>query len=708
MKETVTKYRYDLDGLRGIAIAFVVIFHVFVGKVSGGVDVFLLLSGYFFLGAQLRYAAKPDASLNVFWPIWRTLRRLFPSLVVVLVTTAVLVDVFAPQLRIHDLGAHLKASLLYYQNWQLASEGAAYGAAADTVSPMQHLWSMAVQGQFYLLAIGFSTLLAWVVRMRRKHGASISQLRHLAGVPLIIATVASFAYAWHMEQVAQDVNYYSTWSRMWELTLGATLAVYSDTLSRRAARWGKASNVLSYIGLFMVLSTGFLFEGARQFPGPATLYPLGGAALMIISVGAGIAWLASGFMRWLGSIAYPLYLWHWPLLIVGTVAFGQSEPSALLGVSVILISLVLAHLTHIFVEEPLRQHAKRPVRGEQRVAEAVRGLRRHASARLRALTAVIVVALGASVLWVPQVWEAEQEQLAGNRLDPRLYPGAMATVGARVPTMPPEPDPYLLASSLSPAWTAGCMSNAGDDPTVLAIDNFDPEYCTFGDPNADFTAYLIGGSHAEQWMAAFDEIGKQHHFKVVPIVRQGCPAFVEELDGVFSEDCQQFNQTMVERLRQDQPDLVISNSTRPLPERLRFEDEVPLSYRTLWNFLEEQNIAFVGLRDNPWFIEEGGAGRMVSICQAEKQDEQECGMPRDEAYAGPDPAAALLNGTTMISIDTSNWFCPNGFCSPVIGNIYVYRDGNHISDDYARSTIPLLWAQMEPVLKAAGWEPTAG
>ena len=67
------RYRYDLDGLRGIAIALVVFYHVFVGRVSGGVDVFLLLSGYFFLGSQLRYAAKPNASLNPWWPIWRTL-----------------------------------------------------------------------------------------------------------------------------------------------------------------------------------------------------------------------------------------------------------------------------------------------------------------------------------------------------------------------------------------------------------------------------------------------------------------------------------------------------------------------------------------------------------------------------------------------------------------------------------------------------------
>ena len=92
------RYRYDLDGLRGIAIALVVLYHVFVGRVSGGVDVFLLLSGYFFLGSQLRYAARPNASLNPWWPIWRTLRRLVPSLVLVIGVSYLLVRLFAPKL----------------------------------------------------------------------------------------------------------------------------------------------------------------------------------------------------------------------------------------------------------------------------------------------------------------------------------------------------------------------------------------------------------------------------------------------------------------------------------------------------------------------------------------------------------------------------------------------------------------------------------
>ena len=106
-----SSYRFDLDGLRGFAIALVVIFHVFVGRVSGGVDVFLLLSGYFFLGSQIRYALRPHPSLNPWWPIWRTVRRLVPTLAVVLVSTLAAVYFMVPQLLTVELARQFTASM---------------------------------------------------------------------------------------------------------------------------------------------------------------------------------------------------------------------------------------------------------------------------------------------------------------------------------------------------------------------------------------------------------------------------------------------------------------------------------------------------------------------------------------------------------------------------------------------------------------------
>src|SRR3954447_11258391 len=143
-------YRHDLDGLRGIAIALVAVFHVWFGRVSGGVDVFLALSGFFFGGRLLRAALTPGASLSPASEVTRLVRRLLPALVVVLAAGAVLTVLIQPQTRWETFADQSLASLAYYQNWELSATESNYLRAGEAVSPLQHIWSMSVQGQFYL------------------------------------------------------------------------------------------------------------------------------------------------------------------------------------------------------------------------------------------------------------------------------------------------------------------------------------------------------------------------------------------------------------------------------------------------------------------------------------------------------------------------------------------------------------------------------
>ena len=141
-------YRYDLDGLRGIAIALVAMFHVWFGRVSGGVDVFLALSGLFFGGKILRAALDPAVSLSPVAEVVRLVRRLVPALVVVLAVCALLTILVQPQTRWETFADQSLASLGYYQNWELASTASNYLRAGEAVTPLQHIWSMSVQGQF--------------------------------------------------------------------------------------------------------------------------------------------------------------------------------------------------------------------------------------------------------------------------------------------------------------------------------------------------------------------------------------------------------------------------------------------------------------------------------------------------------------------------------------------------------------------------------
>src|SRR6185312_3722767 len=157
-------YRHDLDGLRGIAIALVAAFHIWFGRVSGGVDGFLALSGFFFGGRLLRTALTPGASL---WPVpevTRLVRRLLPALVVVLAAAGVLTILVQPETRWESFADQSLASLGYYQNWELANTAADYLRAGEAVSPLQHIWSMSVQGQFYITFLALIFGCAWAFR----------------------------------------------------------------------------------------------------------------------------------------------------------------------------------------------------------------------------------------------------------------------------------------------------------------------------------------------------------------------------------------------------------------------------------------------------------------------------------------------------------------------------------------------------------------
>ncbi|WP_342319973.1 acyltransferase family protein [Corynebacterium mayonis] len=689
LKQPSPSYRVDLDGLRGIAIALVVVFHVFVGRVSGGVDVFLLLSGYFFLGSQLRYALRPEPSLNPWWPIWRTIRRLVPTLVLVVGSVYLLVRNFAPQLMNIELARQFTASVLYYQNWELSEQEADYAAASHDTSVLQHLWSMSVQGQFYLAGIIFGLLVAVAVD---KLKLPTSAARKAIVVILTASSIASFAWASRFGLIGTPGSYYSTFSRAWELSLGALLAMAPATFAIPR----RFSTTATGAGLAMIALTGVVITSSLAFPGPLTLLPLTGASLIVLSNPDNPVsrFLSSAPMTWLGDIAYSLYLWHWPLLIIATVVGGFDSPPLWLGAVVIVVSVALAHITHLLVERPLRQHARRPQRTDQPYQRAVLSPGTVPGA-VRGIGGALAACLAAATLMIQPLWNQKALEAAGP-LDPHTHPGAMALRGAKVPDKPPLPDPALIAGIYPPIGADNCMI-ARDEPA----DSFPGEHCIYGDLDAETTIVLVGGSHIEPFVIPLDSLGKDHRFKVVPFVRQECP-LVTRYDDIVSSDCAGWSALVVEHLNKLQPDLVISTSTRPAggagDDAEYSVDEVPDSYVEVWHSLRDMGIAFLGLRDNPWITSADGDRMDPNLCMVGEGSEAECSMPADDFYSAVDPSAGLLDGTDNLwGADTAGWYCPKGMCPPIIGNIPVYRDQNHISNAYAASLTPLVWEILRPI-----------
>ncbi|CPZ36443.1 Probable acyltransferase [Mycobacteroides abscessus] len=461
-------YRYDLDGLRGIAIFLVAVFHVWFGRVSGGVDVFLTLSGFFYGSKLLRTATTQGASLNPVPVVKRLVRRLLPALILVLAACAVLTVLVQPETRWETFAEQSLASLGYYQNWELANTAADYLAASESVSPLQHLWSMSVQGQFYVGFLALVYLLA--VLLRKPLG------RHIRAVLIVVIAVlsaASFGYAIYAHLDFQSIAYYNTFARAWELLLGVLVgALVAGT---RWPMWLR--QLLSFVAVVAILSCGALINGVREFPGPLALVPVVATLLLILSAAnlpadarqpAANRFLATRPLVELGALAYSLYLWHWPLLVYWLVYTGEARVTVAEGAAILGISLALAYLTNKYVETPLRYPRVSPTS-----ASLWTRLRRPTLALGTSIVLMAVALTATSFTWLEHVTvqRSNGKELSGLR--PRDYPGAGALLsGDRVPDLPMRPTTLEASDDLPITTEQDCISdfrNRAGSPARMAI-----------------------------------------------------------------------------------------------------------------------------------------------------------------------------------------------------------------------------------------------
>ncbi len=686
-------YRLDLDGLRGVAIALVVAFHIWFGRVSGGVDVFLVLSGFFFTGMLLRRAEH--GPVGVAATIRRTLRRLLPAMVVVLAAVVIATVVLLPHTRWSDVAGQTVASLFYYQNWYLALSWSDYLAADPSVSPLQHLWSMSVQGQMYLALLLIIAGVTWLGRRAGRTGAwrnprvyrvwrqtgTLGMIRRLLGVLFGVLALTSFWYAAEGVSTQQGWNYYDTFARAWEPLAGALLALAAPHLRLPVL----AREALAWIGIAAIVACGWLVHGAMVFPGPAALIPVGATAALILS-GAGLRtaaqpavnrFLAAAPVVSLGGFAYALYLWHWPILIFYLGERHERQAGALGGLIIIAVSLGLAYLTHRFVEEPLRLRTRPTVPARTRLLTGV------------AVSTVGVLVFASAVGWQ---WSNSAKAHAVGELDPAKYPGAAAlTDAALVPRAVMRPTIEEAPADIAYPTRDGCIADF-DTRSVIT--------CEYGDKNAHRTLAVAGNSHAEHWLPALQLLGEQYRFKIVVYLKMGCPLTVAEepmYKGQQNPDCRDWSREVIDRLGSDRPDFVFTTGTRPADSG---GDETPQDYLDVWQALSDENLNVIAIRDTPWLRRNGIRYRAID-CLASGGDRLSCGLKRSEALSPVNPALAPAASFPHVHvIDLNNGVCEPDACAVVEGNILVYHDEHHLTASYSRSLAPQMARQLQPIL---GW-----
>lgn len=728
--ERSSTMRYDIEGLRGLAIGLVVIFHVFVGKVSSGVDVFLLLGGIFFFGSQLRNAQNPKG-LTFIQSLIRIIRRLFPLLAVV-VASVLAASILLMNRLVHvQMAKDAVASLGYYINWQLAYSGREYTSVRTTVSPFQHLWSMSAQLQIYVASLVVVTLLALIFR---------KYARQALLVVLTAATVLSFAYATYFHFEDQTINYYSTLSRFWEIGLGGLLGMLllrrdanGNPVLRPLGRWTRT--VMGIVGLGMIISTGLFLDGADQFPGPWTLIPLVGALMVVLSghsgepVGVTRLLLTRPF-QFLGRISYALYVWHWPILVLCVYYFNVPKVSPALGAAVIAASVVLAWLSNKLIERPLRQ-GKKPERNW--VLLSPKYWAKSLSAWPKAVYAVLILVLAGSVVASPKYLQHREdvnsEQLWDLAADRSIYPGAAsflvnAPVPENMPIVPPLEDFHALLPQTQPD---GCQIGFDSDALILTKNfNRSDEECAYGDVNSDKTIYVIGGSHSEHYIPALDIVGRNRHVKMIPLLKMGCPvnAKITRVNGEEYPSCLSWSEKVVDYIKENPPtEGIFMTGTRPTSIGGAGPEQVPQEYKDLVQSFTDQGIHSWLMRDNPWQTTDKGAPRDMRACVAEmmegKQGEvaenedfpglanpgrpnfdevlainAECGQSVWDSLLPVDPSIEAYKGMDVTLMDLTAAICREDWCPSIIGNMAVYRDAHHFNNIFAETLAPEIEAQM--------------
>lgn len=464
-------HRPDLQGLRAVAVALVVLEHAGLPGVPGGfigVDVFFVLSGFLITGLLLREHAA-TGRLDIARFLVRRAHRLLPAMAVMLLVTAWVAALVLAPVELDRRARSLPYAAVWASNLYFAFADVDYFGEPGGGDLFLHTWSLGVEEQFYLL---WPALLLLVLGLRGRLPARARD----AALPAGLGTVAvlSFGLAWYWMAAQPLWSFYLMPARVWQLALGALLCVLARPLEPHVGRLLVAS------GLLVLLGCGVWLHRALAYPGYFALLPALGAALIIVG-GQGSPQrrvLAHGALTWLGDRSYSLYLWHWPVLMLGG-ALGLARSGS--GVGLLAgLSVLLAMASYRVIERPFWKGRLAP-----------------RASRQSALGAALVMALAVS---------GGFQYLAHTR-------GAMQQIA------PGVPDLAAVRADVPPIYAAGCDSwyqSAALTP------------CVVGAADAPHTVVLLGDSILAQWFSLLPALFPAPQWRIVVFTKSACPMVDED------------------------------------------------------------------------------------------------------------------------------------------------------------------------------------
>jgi len=612
--KTSTPKITQIQGLRALAALLVTLFHAkWVNGGFIGVDIFYVISGFLITGLLMREIER-TGTINFKEFYARRFKRLLPTSFFVLAVTAIFSWLLLPATMRSSLGRDVIAASLYVSNYLFAWWQADYQNLDATPSPVIHYWSLAVEEQFYLL---------WPLLILT-FSIVATKLKKKITLTLLVGTITalSFVFSIYQTETSPIWAFYSLPTRAWELGLGALLVLIPPIRTRK---------FIGLLGFIFIIISAFIFGETTAFPGFNAVLPVMGTVMLIATINTWPPFLNdvanSRLFQWLGEISYPLYLWHWPLLVLPSTYFAR--PLAVYErILAIIATIILADLTHRFIEEPFRKTKTIPTLVFKRTV----------------IITLVSVMIGTTIIFS-----------SSDKIDVSGINGAVSLAEIKARPL---------------VYDDGCHANYAQTQSAK---------CEYANIKSQRTIVLYGDSHAAQWFPALVEIATRSGYKLVSLTKSACPSVdTVRLDqgGFKMSRCNQWRINSIKRIQQIKPDVLIMSSFQYFSQPPRFSDREKWwndGQRKLLTQVSNASPHLIYLTDTPHPL------RDIPACLANYSISKCNTTQRSENLS--------ISGFEVI--DPNSWLCSR-VCPAVKDGVVAYRDASHISVDIAIALIPRL------------------
>jgi len=673
----------EIEGLRAIAVAIVVIYHADLFFRGGfiGVDVFFVVSGFLITGLLLSDHEEHQASFRRFYA--RRFRRLLPVAGLVLSVTLVASWLIMNPVSFASVRTDGIWASLFLANVHFVDVGVDYMSQAASPSPLQHWWSLAVEEQFYFV---WPLVVAVAWRIGRKRAVLITAC---------LIGIGSFGYSVYITPSRPVEAYFLLPTRAFELAAGAVLVTF---MSIRPIAGTRVRATAGWLGLVGIFASALVFTEETLFPGWVYVVPTVCTVMVLMSIGVPsgpLRLLKWNAFQWMGARSYSLYLWHWPLLVLYEVKYPNA--SALSRGTLLVIALWLSALSYRFFENPIRRN--------RRLSDSP------ALSLLVGASAVFVgigfSQLPATVSTTNTYTPSAVEQSTSTTIFRQLPLERLAQLNAdEIPIIDASSIERRIPTNLTPS----ILKAPKDKPSVFSTsclaryESTNVQPCVYGSKESTTGVALFGDSHMGQWFPGLEKAAIDNSWRLEVMTKMGCPPVdvsINTFKGKTYRECDQWRENAIERIIASDIKVVMLGSNKY--DSVTGKGLSPRGtgwwggLRRVITRLQEAGKQVVLFSDIPsmWYDK--------PQCLAENTDDvRKCGRTRQQAVrtARMDTEKTIATELNFSYVDVTRWVCGTSFCPAIIGSTMVYMDSNHVSATFALGKSQQLGLVVEDALLA--------